>query len=55
MIPVSHSDELFRIARDPKTYIRLAGAGHDPLNWNYHPVIEGFLNTLTTAGADRQF
>src|SRR5262249_6415004 len=44
IISVSHSDELFRIALNPKRYIRLDGLAHCPLNWTYHPDLQGFVD-----------
>jgi|SRR5579885_483602 len=47
-ISVCNADELFRIGLEPKKYIRLDGAGHCPLNFDYHKVIEGFLLSLAS-------
>lgn len=46
IIPVSHSDELYRIASKPINYYRLPNRYHDPLDWDFHPALTGFLNGL---------
>jgi uncharacterized protein len=46
VIPISNADELYRIATQPTNYIRLKNAYHAPLNWNFSPTINSFLNRL---------
>lgn len=48
VIPVSHSDELFRIASQPTQYIRLPDKYHCPLDWDFHPALASFLNQVAS-------
>jgi alpha-beta hydrolase superfamily lysophospholipase len=45
-LPINHADTLYECASQPKTYLRIEGAGHGDAKMMYSPLLAGYLSAF---------